>query len=69
MAKAILLSPPITLNCGFQVENIVPGSVPSSVAGPVILVVNKADGDEEVVHHVTDLNVRVLECRKSNIFV
>lgn len=53
MAKAILLSPPITLNCGFQVENIVPGSVPSSVAGPVILVVNKADGDEEVVHHVT----------------
>ncbi|XP_022851246.1 phosphoglucan, water dikinase, chloroplastic [Olea europaea var. sylvestris] len=31
-----------------QVENIVPGSVPSSVAGPVILVVNKADGDEEV---------------------
>lgn len=31
-----------------QVENIVPGSVPSSVTGPVILVVNKADGDEEV---------------------
>ncbi|KAG8378349.1 hypothetical protein BUALT_Bualt08G0128100 [Buddleja alternifolia] len=29
-------------------KNIVPGSVPSSVTGPVILVVNKADGDEEV---------------------
>lgn len=32
----------------FQVESIVPGSVPSSVTGPIILVVNKADGDEEV---------------------
>ncbi|KAK9029878.1 hypothetical protein V6N11_031321 [Hibiscus sabdariffa] len=31
-----------------QVENIVPGSLPSSLEGPVILVVNKADGDEEV---------------------
>ncbi|KAI3460627.1 hypothetical protein Pfo_017290 [Paulownia fortunei] len=31
-----------------QVENIVPGSVPSSVTGPIILVVSKADGDEEV---------------------
>ncbi|KAL2503505.1 Phosphoglucan [Abeliophyllum distichum] len=31
-----------------QVENIVPGSVASSVTGPIILVVNKADGDEEV---------------------
>ncbi|KAK4481272.1 hypothetical protein RD792_012156 [Penstemon davidsonii] len=31
-----------------QVENILPGSVPSSVTGPVILVVSKADGDEEV---------------------
>jgi len=31
-----------------QVESIVPGSLPSSVKGPVILVVNKADGDEEV---------------------
>ncbi|KAL3634731.1 Phosphoglucan, water dikinase, chloroplastic [Castilleja foliolosa] len=31
-----------------QVENIVPGSIPSSVTGPIILVVNKADGDEEV---------------------
>lgn len=33
---------------GFQVESIVPGSIPSSVTGPIILVVNKADGDEEV---------------------
>ncbi|XP_058093541.1 phosphoglucan, water dikinase, chloroplastic [Magnolia sinica] len=31
-----------------QVENIVPGSLPPSLNGPVILVVNKADGDEEV---------------------
>ncbi|WCJ27521.1 Phosphoglucan water dikinase chloroplastic [Euphorbia peplus] len=31
-----------------QVERIVPGSIPSTVKGPVILVVNKADGDEEV---------------------
>ncbi|XP_021646035.2 phosphoglucan, water dikinase, chloroplastic isoform X2 [Hevea brasiliensis] len=31
----------------FQVESIVPGSLPSTI-GPVILVVNKADGDEEV---------------------
>ncbi|XP_057798732.1 phosphoglucan, water dikinase, chloroplastic [Salvia miltiorrhiza] len=31
-----------------QVESIVPGSIPSSVTGPVILVVNRADGDEEV---------------------
>lgn len=30
-----------------QVESIVPGSLPSTI-GPVILVVNKADGDEEV---------------------
>ncbi|WOL14413.1 phosphoglucan, water dikinase, chloroplastic [Canna indica] len=31
-----------------QVESIVPGSLPSSIKGPVILVVNKADGDEEI---------------------
>lgn len=31
-----------------QVERIVPGSLPSSVEGPIILVVNRADGDEEV---------------------
>ncbi|XP_073013103.1 phosphoglucan, water dikinase, chloroplastic isoform X2 [Typha latifolia] len=31
-----------------QVETIVPGSLPSSINGPVVLVVNKADGDEEV---------------------
>lgn len=30
-------------------ESIVPGSIPSSVTGPVVLVVNKADGDEEVI--------------------
>ncbi|XP_047333546.1 phosphoglucan, water dikinase, chloroplastic isoform X2 [Impatiens glandulifera] len=31
-----------------QVESIIPGTLPSSTNGPVILVVNKADGDEEV---------------------
>lgn len=31
-----------------QVDSIVPGSLPSSIVGPVILVVRKADGDEEV---------------------
>ncbi|KAF3500958.1 hypothetical protein F2Q69_00039833, partial [Brassica cretica] len=31
-----------------QVESIVPGSLPSSGGGPIILLVNKADGDEEV---------------------
>ncbi|GMI96082.1 PHOSPHOGLUCAN WATER DIKINASE [Hibiscus trionum] len=31
-----------------QVESIVPGSLPSSLEGPVILVVNRAEGDEEV---------------------
>ncbi|XP_021907262.1 phosphoglucan, water dikinase, chloroplastic isoform X1 [Carica papaya] len=31
-----------------QVGSIVPGSLPSSAKGPIILVVNKADGDEEV---------------------
>ncbi|PKA66121.1 Phosphoglucan, water dikinase, chloroplastic [Apostasia shenzhenica] len=31
-----------------QVESITPGSLPSSIAGPVIIVVKKADGDEEV---------------------
>ncbi|MBA0740513.1 hypothetical protein Gogos_013708 [Gossypium gossypioides] len=30
-----------------QVETIVPGSLPSSLEGPVILMVNKAEGDEE----------------------
>ncbi|QHO36485.1 Phosphoglucan, water dikinase [Arachis hypogaea] len=31
-----------------QVERIVPGSLPSPTEGPIILLVNKADGDEEV---------------------
>ncbi|KAJ0988966.1 hypothetical protein J5N97_007322 [Dioscorea zingiberensis] len=31
-----------------QVENIVPGSLPSALTGPVVLMVNKADGDEEI---------------------
>ncbi|CAA7017203.1 unnamed protein product [Microthlaspi erraticum] len=31
-----------------QVDSIVPGSLPSTGGGPIILLVNKADGDEEV---------------------
>lgn len=31
-----------------QVDKIVPGTLPASLTGPVILVVSKADGDEEV---------------------
>jgi phosphoglucan,water dikinase len=31
-----------------QVESIVPGSLPATSGGPIILLVNKADGDEEV---------------------
>jgi phosphoglucan, water dikinase len=31
-----------------QVERIAPGLLPSSIKEPVVLVVNKADGDEEV---------------------
>ncbi|XP_010546804.1 PREDICTED: phosphoglucan, water dikinase, chloroplastic isoform X2 [Tarenaya hassleriana] len=31
-----------------QVESIVPGSLPPTAKGPIILIVNKADGDEEV---------------------
>lgn len=32
-----------------QVDRINPGSLPSSVSGPVILMVKRADGDEEVL--------------------
>ncbi|KAL9232718.1 hypothetical protein vseg_007793 [Gypsophila vaccaria] len=38
-----------------QVESIVPGSLPSSISGPVILVVRKADGDEEVTAAGTNI--------------
>ncbi|XP_038995104.1 phosphoglucan, water dikinase, chloroplastic-like isoform X2 [Hibiscus syriacus] len=43
-----VLVPGVVSGTLVQVENIVPGSLPSSLEGPVILVVNKADGDEEV---------------------
>ncbi|KRH36357.2 hypothetical protein GLYMA_10G298000v4 [Glycine max] len=43
-----VLVPGTALGKLVQVEKIVPGSLPSSVEGPIILVVNKADGDEEV---------------------
>ncbi|XP_027934248.1 phosphoglucan, water dikinase, chloroplastic [Vigna unguiculata] len=43
-----VLVPGAALGKLVQVERIVPGSLPSSVEEPIILVVNKADGDEEV---------------------
>ncbi|CAA6667953.1 unnamed protein product [Spirodela intermedia] len=43
-----VLVPGVARGTLLQVESIVPGSLPASVTGPVILVVNKADGDEEV---------------------
>ncbi|XP_054804581.1 phosphoglucan, water dikinase, chloroplastic isoform X2 [Prosopis cineraria] len=43
-----VLVPGNTLGKLIQVERIVPGSLPPSTEGPVILVVDKADGDEEV---------------------
>ncbi|XVF37860.1 hypothetical protein REPUB_Repub20aG0047400 [Reevesia pubescens] len=43
-----VLVPGVVSGTLFQVENIVPGSLPSSLEGPIILVVNRADGDEEV---------------------
>ncbi|RDX98549.1 Phosphoglucan, water dikinase, chloroplastic, partial [Mucuna pruriens] len=43
-----VLVPGAALGKLVQVERIVPGSLPSSVEGPIILVVSKADGDEEV---------------------
>ncbi|KAL6527569.1 Phosphoglucan, water dikinase, chloroplastic [Orobanche gracilis] len=44
----------------FQVENIVPGCLPSSAKGPVILVVSKADGDEEVTAAGADITGVIL---------
>ncbi|KAL2928069.1 Phosphoglucan water dikinase chloroplastic [Bienertia sinuspersici] len=38
-----------------QVDSIIPGSLPSSVTGPVILVVRRADGDEEVTAAGTNI--------------
>ncbi|KAK4266563.1 hypothetical protein QN277_027460 [Acacia crassicarpa] len=43
-----VLVPGNTLGTLIEVERIVPGSLPPSTEGPVILVVDKADGDEEV---------------------
>ncbi|KAE8022924.1 hypothetical protein FH972_008685 [Carpinus fangiana] len=43
-----VLVPGAALGTLIQVESIIPGSLPSSVEGPIILVVSKADGDEEV---------------------
>ncbi|KAJ6844705.1 phosphoglucan, water dikinase, chloroplastic-like [Iris pallida] len=43
-----VLVPGVARGTLLQVDRIVPGSLPSSIQGPVILVVNKADGDEEV---------------------
>ncbi|KAJ6814220.1 phosphoglucan, water dikinase, chloroplastic-like [Iris pallida] len=43
-----VLVPGVAHGTLLQVDRIVPGSLPSSIRGPVVLVVNKADGDEEV---------------------
>ncbi|KAJ4954682.1 hypothetical protein NE237_011465 [Protea cynaroides] len=43
-----VLVPGVAVGTVVQVERIVPGSLPSSIRGPVILVVDRADGDEEV---------------------
>eukprot|EP00262_Sarcandra_glabra_P011298 TRINITY_DN2713_c0_g1_i2.p1 TRINITY_DN2713_c0_g1~~TRINITY_DN2713_c0_g1_i2.p1 ORF type:complete len:1245 (-),score=236.50 TRINITY_DN2713_c0_g1_i2:241-3843(-) len=43
-----VLVPGSAIGTLIQVESIIPDSLPSSLTGPVILVVNKADGDEEV---------------------
>ncbi|KAK6914379.1 Pyruvate phosphate dikinase, AMP/ATP-binding [Dillenia turbinata] len=43
-----VLVPGTALGRLVQVDSIAPGSLPSSTDGPVILVVNKADGDEEI---------------------
>ncbi|KAJ0035004.1 hypothetical protein Pint_25631 [Pistacia integerrima] len=43
-----VLVPGTAVGTVFQVERIIPGLLPKSVEGPIVLVVNKADGDEEV---------------------
>lgn len=43
-----VLVPGVAHGALLQVERIVPGSLPLSIKEPVVLVVNKADGDEEV---------------------
>ncbi|KAI5402197.1 phosphoglucan, water dikinase, chloroplastic [Lathyrus oleraceus] len=43
-----VIVPGAVLGTLLQVERIVPGLLPSPVEGPIILIVNKADGDEEV---------------------
>lgn len=43
-----VLVPGVVYGTLTKVDSIVPGSLPSSIKGPVILVVKKADGDEEV---------------------
>ncbi|CAM0912375.1 unnamed protein product [Alopecurus aequalis] len=43
-----VLVPGVAHGALIQVERIIPGSLSSSIKGPVVLLVNKADGDEEV---------------------
>lgn len=55
--------PSVTNSIWFQVDRIVPGTLPPSITGSVILVVRKADGDEEVGDTLSlsvlfDLNVQ-----------
>ncbi|XP_043719227.1 phosphoglucan, water dikinase, chloroplastic-like [Telopea speciosissima] len=55
-----VLVPGAAVGTVVQVERIVPGSLPSSVRGPVILVVDKADGDEEVTAAGSNIEAVVL---------
>jgi hypothetical protein len=51
-----------------QVDSIVPGSMPSA-EDPVILVVNKADGDEEVQTILFSIRFFLLLLSKKNVFL
>lgn len=55
-----ILVPGIAHGTLAQVENIAPGVLPSSIEGPVILVVKKAYGDEEVTAAGTNIKGVVL---------
>ncbi|KAJ0092874.1 hypothetical protein Patl1_26203 [Pistacia atlantica] len=50
-----VLVPGTAVGTVFQVERIIPGLLPKSVEGPIVLVVNKADGDEEVTATVSNI--------------
>lgn len=55
-----VLVPGATSGTLVQVESIIPGALPSSATGPVILLVRKADGDEEVTAAGGNINAIIL---------